>query len=273
MGVFEIGRNTPESGWTSRGNETHQSIKTGERMNTHRKTAIVVGALFLLGLAGAFGTIVRPILDSPSYLVKIFENQNQVMAGALIQIVMAFACAGIAIGLYPILRKHNRSLALGAVGFRIIENVLQIVAALGLLSLLTLSQDFVKADALAASAIQTTGDLVLAVRYWVSLVLSQFGFVLGALMYYYIFYRSKLIPRWLSGWGIVGIILQLASVFLTMFFQIDPFSGSPTLLLSIPIGLQELTLAIWLIVKGFNPSAVISLSAKTATNELLSPAV
>jgi hypothetical protein len=273
MGVFEIGRNTQESGWTSRGNETHPSIKTGERMNTHRKTAIVVGALFLLGLAGAFGTIVRPILDSPSYLFKIFENQNQVMAGALIQIVMAFACAGIAIGLYPILRKHNRSLALGAVGFRIIENVLQIVAALGLLSLLTLSQDFVKADALAASAIQTTGDLVLAVRYWVSLVLSQFGFVLGALMYYYIFYRSKLIPRWLSGWGIIAIILHLTSVFLTMFFQIDPFSGSPTLLLSIPIGLQELTLAIWLIVKGFNPSAVISLSAKTARNELLSPAV
>ncbi len=244
-------------------------METGDEMNTHRKTAIVVGALFLLGLAGAFGAIVKPILDSPSYLVKIFENQNQVMVGALIQIVMAFACAGIAIGLYPILKKHNRSLALGAVGFRIIENVFQIVAALGLLSLLTLSQDFVKADTLAASALQTTGALVLAVRYWASLVLSQVGFVVGALMYYYIFYRSRLIPRWLSGWGIVAIILHLTSVFFTMFHQIDPFSGSPTLLLSIPIGLQELTLAVWLIVKGFNPSAIASGSANTATNELL----
>ena len=116
-------------------------------MNTDRKTAIIVGVLFLLGFAGVFGpVIVKPILDNPSYLIKIFENKNQVMVGALFQLIMAFACAGIAIGLYPILKKHNESLALGAVGFRIIENVFQIVAALGLLSLLTLSQESVKAD-------------------------------------------------------------------------------------------------------------------------------
>ena len=273
MGVFEIGRNTHESGWASRGSETHPSLATGDKMNTHRKTAIVVGALFLIGLAGAFGVIVKPILDSPSYLVKIFENQNQVMAGALIQIVMAFACAGIAVGLYPVLKKHNRSLALGAVGFRIIENVFQILAALSLLSLLTLSQDFVKADALAASAFQTAGSSLLAVRFWAAQVLAGIAFCLGAFMYYCLFYSSKLIPRWLSGWGIAAITLHLIAVALTMFFQIDPFSGSPTLLLSIPIGLQELTLAAWLIVKGFNPCAFVSLSARRATNELLSPAV
>ena len=240
-------------------------------MNTDRKTAIIVGVLFLLGFAGVFGpVIVKPILDNPSYLIKIFENKNQVMVGALFQLIMAFACAGIAIGLYPILKKHNESLALGAVGFRIIENVFQIVAALGLLSLLTLSQESVKADALAASAFQTAGALLLAVRFWAGLVLAHFGFGLGALMYYYVFYQSKLIPRWLSGWGLIAITLHLVAVFLTMFLQIDPFSTTPILLLSIPIGLQELTLAVWLIVKGFNPSAIASLSAKTATNELLS---
>ena len=240
-------------------------------MNTHRKTAIIVGVLFLLGFAGSLVPVfVKPILDDPSYLIKIFENKNLVVGGALFQLIMAFACAGIAIGLYPILKKHNESLALGAVGFRIIENVFQIVTALSLLALLTLSQESVKADALAASAFQTVGTSLLAVHFWAPLVLAQFGFVLGALMYYYVFYQSKLIPRWLSGWGIVAIILHLTSVFLTMFLQIDPFSGSPILLLSIPIGLQELTLAVWLIVKGFNPSAIASGSAKTATNELLS---
>ncbi|MCJ7692300.1 MAG: DUF4386 domain-containing protein [Sedimentisphaerales bacterium] len=119
--------------------------------------------------------------------------------------------------MYPILKKHNESLALGAVGFRIIENVFQIVTALSLLSLLTLSQESVKADALAASAFQTVGTSLLTVHFWAPLVLAQFGFVLGALMYYYVFYQSKLIPRWLSGWGIVAIILHLTSVFLTMF--------------------------------------------------------
>ena len=104
-------------------------------MSTDRTTAKIVGVLFLLGFAGAFGPIVvKPILDDPSYLVKIFENKNTVMVGALFQIIMALACAGIAIGLYPILKKYNESLALGAVVFRIIENVFQIVAALGLLA-------------------------------------------------------------------------------------------------------------------------------------------
>jgi hypothetical protein len=241
-------------------------------MNTNRKSAIIVGVLFLLGFAGGFGPVfLKPILDDPNYLFKIFENKNLVVVGALAQLIMALACAGIAIGLYPILRKHNESLALGAVGFRIIENVFQIVAALGLLSLLTLSQESVKADALAASAFQAAGASLHAVHFWSALVLAHFGFCLGALMYYFAFYRSNLIPRWLSGWGIVAIILHLAGAFITMFTQIDPFSTS-TYLLSLPIGLNELTLAVWLIVKGFNPSAIASLSAKTATNELLSAA-
>ena len=241
-------------------------------MNTHRKAAIVVGVLFLLGFAGGFGPlVVTPILDNPSYLAEIYGNMNLVLVGALAQLIMALACAGIAIGLYPILKKYNESLALGAVGFRIIENVFQIVAALGLLSLLTLSQESVKADALAAAAVQTVGAALLAVHFWTALVLSHFGFVIGALMYYYAFYQSRLIPRWLSGWGIVAIILHLIAAFITMFTQTDPFSTS-TYLLSLPIGLNELTLAVWLIVKGFNPSAIASLSARTATNELLGAA-
>jgi hypothetical protein len=242
-------------------------------MNTERKTAIIVGVLFLLGFAGVFGpVIVKPILDDPNYLTKISENQNLVVVGALFQLIMAFACAGIAIGLYPILRKQSESLALGAVGFRIIENIFQIVAALSLLSLLTISQESVKADAVAGSAFQTVGGLLLAVRFWASQVVAHFGWGIGALMYYFVFYRSKLIPRWLSAWGIVAIGLHMISVLLQLFTQIDPFSGSPILLLSVPIGLQELTLAGWLIVKGFNPSAVTSLSLKTAQNKLLSAA-
>jgi hypothetical protein len=241
-------------------------------MNTYRTTAIIVGVLFLLGFAGAFGPVfIKPILDDPNYLIKIFENKNLVMVGTLAQLIMALACAGIAIGLYPILKKHNESLALGAVGFRIIENVFQIVAALSLLSLLTLSQEAVKADALASSAFQAAGASLHAVRFWSALVLAHFGFCIGALMYYFAFYRSNLIPRWLSGWGIVAIILHLAGALITMFTQIDPFSTS-TSLLSIPIGLNELTLAGWLIVKGFNPSAVTSGAVKTSTNELLSAA-
>ncbi len=232
-------------------------------MDTNRKTAIIVGVLFILGFAVLFNVVfVKPILDDPNYLIKLTANKNLVMMGVLSELIMAFACAGITIWLYPVLRKHNEALALGAVGFRIIENVFQIVAALCLLSLLTLSQEYVKADALAAPAFQAAGALLLAVRFWAGLLSAQIGFGLGALMYYYVFYQSRLIPRWLSGWGLIAIILHLTSVFLTNVGQIDPFSGSPILLLSMPIFFQELMLAVWLIVKGFNPSAIASKSAK-----------
>jgi 4-amino-4-deoxy-L-arabinose transferase-like glycosyltransferase len=80
-------------------------------------------------------------------------------------------------------------------------------------------------------------------------------------MYYYIFYRSKLIPRWLSGWGLIAIIMNLASALLVLFGLIDHFSTTQVIL-SVPIGLQEMVLAVWLIAKGFNPSAIASGSAK-----------
>ena len=241
----------------------------GSPCGTNRKTATIVGLLFILGFAGAFGPVaVKPILDDPMYLAKIFEHKNTVMVGVLSQLIMALACAGIAIGLYPILKKQNESLALGAVGFRIIENIFQIIAALALLTLLTLSQESVKANALSDPAFQVAGASLHAIHFWSAFVLAHFGFCLGALMYYYVFYRSSLIPRWLSGWGIVAILLHLTGALITMFTQIDPFSTS-TSLLSIPIGLNELTLAGWLIVKGFNSSAATSGVTNTATNELL----
>jgi Domain of unknown function (DUF4386) len=226
-------------------------------MNSDRKTAIIVGVFFIIGFAGILTAVFStPILEDPDYLIKIAENENQVILAALFQIIMAFACAGIAIWLYPVLKKHNEGLALGSVGFRVIEAVLFIVAAIGLLSLLTLSQEYVKAGAPQASHFQTLGTLLRAARDWTSLVLGAVAFSLGALMYYYIFYQSKLIPRWLSGWGFIAAVLHLSSALLIMFGE-APLSTIP-MLLTIPIGLQEMVLAVWLIVKGFDPSAIAS---------------
>lgn len=106
-------------------------------MSSDRKAAIIVGILFLLGFAGAFSAIIlKPILDDPNLLINLTKNKNLVMLGAFLELVMAFACANIAIWLYPILKKHNKFFALGAVGSRIIENVFMIVATLCLLLLL-----------------------------------------------------------------------------------------------------------------------------------------
>jgi hypothetical protein len=113
-------------------------------MNANRKTAISVGILFIIATAASLvGTsFTQSILDAPDYLIKISANENQVILGALFQFIAAATSAGIAIGLYPILRKYNEGLSLGSVGFRLIEGVFHIAAALGLLSLLSLSREY-----------------------------------------------------------------------------------------------------------------------------------
>jgi hypothetical protein len=242
-------------------------------MNNYRKTAIIVGVLFIIAtVAAVLGKVVfyQPILDAPDYLVGISANENQVIIGAILGLIAAFACAGIAIWLYPTLKKHNGALALGSVGFRIIEGMLYVVVVIGLLSLLTLSQEYVKAGAPETSFFQASGSILLAMREWAG-QLAVIAFTLGGMMYYSVFFQSKLIPRWLAGWGFLGVALSLASALLSLFGQVVPFSAV-SVLLNLPIGVQEMVLAVWLIVKGFNPSAVAitSPSAEQATNELLS---
>jgi hypothetical protein len=231
-------------------------------VNSYRKNAIIAGVLFIIAtVLGVLGrSFSQPILDAADYLISISANENQVIIGGLLALLAAFASAGIAIGLYPVLKKHHEALALGSVGLRVMEGMLIIVGVVALLSLLTLSQEYVTAGASNASLFQASGTSLLAVHDWAG-KLSIIAFTLGALMYYYVFYQSKLIPRWLSGWGFLGAALSLAAALLAISGQIIYFS-TVFILLQLPIGVQEMVLAVWLIVKGFNPSAIASGSAK-----------
>ena len=200
--------------------------------------------------------------NSPDYLNQLAGNRDLIILAALLEFIWAAAGAGIAIGLYPLLKQYNGALALGSVGFRVVENVFVLNGTLSLLSLLALSQEFIAAGSPEASSFQTLGTLLLAVRDWQLHVISGLAFSLGVLMYYAILYRSNLIPRWLSGWGVLGAVLSLAATVLASFTR-DFGLESVDTYLHIPIGLQELVFAVWLIAKGFNPAAIAALSAKT----------
>ena len=235
-------------------------------MNSNRKNALGAGVLFVIAdIAGFLTFPFLGFLNNPDYLIKVAENRNQVVMAALLIVIMELACSGIAIWLYPILKKHNEALALWSVGLRIIEAILGIVSVIGLLALIPLSQEFIKAGTPDASYFQTLGSLIQTVRAWTRDVLMLSAWGLGALLYNYIFFQTKLIPRWLSGWGIVAILVHVASSMLVIFDIIGSASPMQVFLLA-PSGLQELTLAVWLIVKGFNPSAIASGATNTATN-------
>ena len=231
-------------------------------MDTNRKTARIVGALFIIAtLASILGSAVTGDLNAPDYLIKVSANENQMIIGAILGFIGAAAGAGIAISLYPIVKRFHQGLALGAVGFRIIEAVFLIVVAIGSLLLLTLSQEYVRAGATDASYYQTLGTLIKAGRDWAGFGFSVIAFNLGALMYYYIFYRSKLIPAWLSVWGLIASVLSISAAVLFMFGD-KPLSTT-SILLNLPIAVQEMVLAIWLIIKGFDLSVNASGSAQT----------
>ncbi len=237
-------------------------------MNNYRKTATTVGILFLVcTVASILGPSLASSVNSPDYLNQLARNPNHIILAALLEFIWAAAGAAIAIGLYPLLKKYNGALALGSVGFRIAEGVFVLIGTLGLLSLFTLSQEFIAAGAPAASSFQISGKMLLALRNWQLHVISGLAFALGALLYYVILYQSKLIPRWLSGWGVLAAALSMTATLLASFAQ-DFGMESVHTYLSMPIGLNELVLAVWLIVKGFNRTAVASLSARVAANEL-----
>jgi hypothetical protein len=236
---------------------------------TNRKAAILVGVLYILGtVAGILSRVFTGSIPSdPNYLVKVSENQNQIVIGGLLVLTMGLALAMMSVLLFPILKKHNETLALGYVVFRgALEAVIGIAIVIGWLLLITVSQEYVKAGAPNASHFQTLGTLLLRASTVQLGSIMDIVFPLGALMLYFVFYQSKLIPRWISVWGLVGAIIYLASGLLVMFGSITSTISD---VLQLPIFLQEIVLAVLLIVKGFNPSAVASLSAKTATNELL----
>jgi len=228
-------------------------------MSKDRRTAVVAGVLFIVATtASLLGRVVLldPILKGADILAKIAANQNQVAAGALFGLVAFFASASIAIALYPVLRRYSEGLALGSVGLRIIEGVLYSIGAIAVLSMLTLARGLVEAGGPASSYIQASGVLLLAVRSWAGIA-GTLAFYPAGLMYYFVFYRSRLIPRWLSGWGVVAVTMGFTASILVAFQLIIPMS-TPQIVLNLPIFLQEMVLAVWLIAKGFNPSAIAS---------------
>jgi MFS family permease len=231
-------------------------------MKTNKKAARIVGVLFITAtVAGIIGgVLLGPILDAPDYLAKVSANENQWLIGVLFNFIMAVAVAGIAIPMYPILKKHNEGMALGSVGFRIIEGALFSVGVISLLLLVPLSQKFVQAGAPDASYFQTLSELLVGVSTF-SLLIGGLAFSLGALMYYYLLYQSKLIPRWLSLWGLFAVPLGSAA-YLSQFFSASAFASASIDIGHLPIFFQEMVFAVWLIVKGFNPSAIVSGSAK-----------
>ena len=234
----------------------------GSTQSMYRKTAIIVGVLFIIGtVAGIFsGVVTGPVLDASDYLAQVAANERSIILGAILVLVMGFPLAMIPVMMFPIFRKYNEPLALGAVVFRgVLEAVTYMVIALCWLMFIPVGQALVNAGAADAAAFQATGTFIKQAVYWTEHILALV-FTIGALMLYWLFYRTKLIPSWLALWGFIGAILYFAA---PIFNLMDP--QHPALSLGVkwgnlmaPLAIQEMVFALWMIIKGFNSSAIVS---------------
>jgi hypothetical protein len=232
-------------------------------MKTYRSNAIIAGMLYIIGtVAGILSlTPSQPVRDAQDFLTSAAANADQVIIATLFVLLMGLSLAMVPVVLYPILRRYNEVLALGYVVFRgALETVTYFMTAVSWLLLLALGQLYVQTGAPAASGFQAQGALLLKAGELSSL--TGIVFCLGVLMFYGVLYQSRLVPRWITVWGLVALIPYLAAEFLAMFTLLDPLS-STGVLLHIPLAVQEMVLAVWLIVKGFSPSALAAAPAKT----------
>ena len=227
-------------------------------MNTDRTTATIVGVLYIVGTVAGFLSMVVTggLLDAPDYLNVVAANASRTMLGALLVLVMGLALAMVPAMMFPILKRQNEALAIGYVVFRgALETATSVGVATCLLLLVVVSRQHADAGAAVASQFSSLGTLLVKAQDPIMAV-GEIVFSLGALMFYYVLYQARLVPRWISGWGIVAGIAYLTAGLITVF-------SANLVPLLLPMALQEMVMAVWLIARGFSPSAIPSLSVQT----------
>ena len=229
-------------------NRTIAEITGKPGMSADRKAAVAIGVLYIIGTVALVlsAVVTSGVLAGPAYLAQVAAQPNQVAVGALLLLLAGLALALVPVVFWPIGKRYNETLAMGYVVFRgAIETVLYIVGAVCWLLLVALSKE--PDGGPLASFVRTTETVI-----WDQLL--AIPFVLGALMFYVLLYQSRLVPRWLSAWGLVGAALYIVPPLGSMF-------GLSLGVLMVPLAVQEMVLAVWLIAKGFNRSSIAAEAA------------
>ncbi|MBU1149102.1 DUF4386 domain-containing protein [Patescibacteria group bacterium] len=222
-------------------------------MESSKKTGRLVGILFILATAGAL-LAALPLgsnLDTPLVFATIASNNSSLVLAVIFELILAISVIAIGFVMFPVLKKHSSSLGMGYVSIRLIEGILLILATMSILLLIGVSQDATAAGDTANY--EPLGNLILSLREWAYNIGALLFLGLGGLFLNYGLYKLKLVPKWLSTWGLVGAALVVVYGIGVLFDINRAALDSPWGFLAVLVGLQEMVFAVWLIVKGFNP--------------------
>lgn len=219
-------------------------------MKTYRLNSAMAGVFYFLGtIMGIFSIVVAGQFNAGEVSVNLGADPSRLVLGAFFILLMAVLLSAMTVFLYPLFRKDSEELAMGMVVFRgALEGAGYIITAVLWVLLAALSKEFAGAD---SATLQTVGNLVLAVSDKNGSIGTVF-FIIGALCLYISFYRTRLIPRWLTLWGIIGAVPFLVYGLLSLF----DIGGAGLGFLELPLFIQELAMGLWLVIKGFNLDAL-----------------
>jgi hypothetical protein len=241
-------------------------MDTKEEMNRYRMTARAVGVLFVVGMViGVVGNIlIQSILGAPDYLATVSANSLKLAIGAMLLLMTVAGDAAHGVLMFPVLKQHNEGMAIGYLGFRIVDAVFLGIQVLFVLLLIPLGSEYLKAG--------VPGTLLLQAQSAISIQANLYAYEIGmifvglaGLMLCYMFYKAKLVPRWLAVWGLVGY----ATILCGSMLQVLGFDLG--MIITIPGGLWELFIGVWLIAKGFSSSGFVSQA--TSSSILAEPLV
>jgi hypothetical protein len=231
-------------------------------MDSTRKTALVAGVFYLITFI-SIPTLVLygPVKNHRDWILGSGSHTG-ILVGGFLEVIVALAGIGTAVTLYPVVKRQNESLALGFVAARVLEAGMIFAGVVSLLSLVTLRQDAGAASGANAAALVATGASHVAIYNWTFLLGQSLMPGINALLLGTLLYRSRLVPRIIPVLGLIGAPVLIGGVVATLFGGIEQGSSGAALT-ALPVAAWELSLGVWLVVKGFKLSSPGTDSAST----------
>ena len=245
------------SATTSYPTGVRRDSRSGHSVREHRAAATTAGILYIIGtVAGILSKAVAyfPVHNADDPLAYAADHSGAVATGALLVLVMGLSLAMVPVVLFPMLRRLDEVLATGYLIIRgAVEATTYVIVATAWLLLVPLADTMSAGPGTASPAGVRLGTLVID-SDGASAIMSLV-FCLGGALFYVLLYRSRIVPRWIASWGLIGVPLYIAAYLLAMYGVVG-INSSEVNLLSLPLAVQEMVLAVWMIARGFRPAAV-----------------
>jgi hypothetical protein len=248
----------------------HAAGATTDPMRNHARAA---GIFYLLTFVSSIPALILigPVLHNADYVTSGGQD-TRVLWGCLLDAVNALTAVGSAVALYPVVKRQNRSMALGFVTSRVLEAAVVMIGVVSLLAVVTMRQDFAGSTGGDAASLTVTANALVDLRNWTFLLGPGLMPAFNAILLGILLYRSRLVPRIIPTIGLIGAPLLLTAMLATFFGAIDQVS-SVSGILTLPVAAWEFSVGLWMTFKGFTPSPVLPTIDPADTKAVAHPAV